>query len=485
QAAWSRPALERLGVVRSIAVYPAAVGLGGLGAIAWPGLPSALGLRASESVLSNSLYRGGYEVLFTPVPPRDKRAVKTIVDVGAARAGDFLGACLVQATLLAIGVSGAPLVLLLVVVALSAAAIVVALRLHAGYVRSLEQGLLSRAVHLDLSEVHDVTTRTMVLQSLSGLSLSSVLGGSVFEGAGVEERGGADRPAAETPRPAAAQEEGPPDPLAARRAALASGRRDEVRRALEGEPLPVELVPQAIALLAWDEVAREAIQALRAVGSPAVDLLARALVDPGSDFAIRRRVPLVLGTIADAPAVEGLLRGLADRRFEVRYRCGRALSHLLEGHPRLGVPPDVVMEAVLREVGSERRVWDSQRILDQWDDDMWSPLADDALRARANRSLEHVFTLLALSLPRQPLRIAFRGLQTKDPLLRGTALEYLESSLPAEVRRQLWPYLEDDRPRRTESRAPDQALADLLRSSESIVLRLDELRGIDSRSRRE
>jgi MFS family permease len=476
QAALSRPALERLGVVRSIAVYPAAVGLGGLGAIAWPGLPSALGLRASESVLSNSLYRGGYEVLFTPVPPRDKRAVKTIVDVGAARAGDFLGACLVQATLLAIGVSGAPLVLLLVVVALSATAIVVALRLHAGYVRSLEQGLLSRAVHLDLSEVHDVTTRTMVLQSLSGLSLSSVLGGSVFEGV--------DRPAAAV-RPADRPSEGPLDPLAARRAALASGRRDEVRHALEGEPLPVELVPQAIALLAWDEVAREAIQALRAVGSPAVDLLARALVDPGSDFAIRRRVPLVLGTIADAPAVEGLLRGLADRRFEVRYRCGRALSHLLEGHPRLGVPPDVVMEAVLREVGSERRVWDSQRILDQWDDDMWSPLADDALRARANRSLEHVFTLLALSLPRQPLRIAFRGLQTKDPLLRGTALEYLESSLPAEVRRQLWPYLEDDRPRRAESRAPDQALADLLRSSESIVMRLDELRGIDSRSRRE
>ncbi|HSQ59712.1 MAG TPA: hypothetical protein VLT84_04690 [Acidobacteriota bacterium] len=487
QALLSRPALERLGVARSVAVFPAAVGLGGIGAIAWPGLPSALGLRAAESVLSNSLYRGGYEVLFTPVAPRDKRAVKTIVDVGAARAGDFLGATLVQATLLAIGVSGAPLALLLLVIALSGAAVIVALRLHAGYVRSLEQGLLSRAVHLDLSEVHDVTTRSMVLQSLGGLSLSSALGRSILGDAGSVEvrsdvadlREPAAPPAAD-PRPERAL-----DPVAARNAALASGRRDDVRRALREGPLPIDLVPQAIALLAWDEVAREAIDALRDVGSPAVELLARSLVDPGSDFAIRRRVPLVLGTIADAPAVEGLLHGLADRRFEVRYRCGRALSHLLEGHPRLGVPSDVVMEAVLREVSSERRVWDSQRILDQWDDDMWSPLADDALRARANRSLEHVFTLLALSLPRQPLRIAFRGLQTKDPLLRGTALEYLESSLPAEVRRQLWPYLEDDRPRRAETRAPDQALADLLRSSESILMRLDDLRGTDSRSRRE
>jgi hypothetical protein len=104
-------------------------------------------------------------------------------------------------------------------------------------------------------------------------------------------------------------------------------------------------------------------------------------------------------------------------------------------------------------------------------------MADDALRARANRSLEHVFTLLSLALPRQPLRIAFRGLQSVDPLLRGTALEYLETSLPAEIRRELWTYLEDDRPRRRDSRSPDQALADLLRSNESIVIRLDELRG--------
>jgi hypothetical protein len=268
-----------------------------------------------------------------------------------------------------------------------------------------------------------------------------------------------------------------PDPLAARAAALGSGRRDEVRRALTDGPLPAALVPQAIALLAWDEAAREAIAALRGVGSEAVESMAAALTDHDSDFAVRRRIPLVLGTIADAPAVDALLRGLADRRFEVRYRCGRALSHLLAEHPRLGVPPDRVYDAVLREVRLERRVWDSQRVLDQWDDDMWSPMADDALRARANRSLEHVFTLLSLALPRQPLRIAFRGLQSVDPLLRGTALEYLETSLPAEIRRELWTYLEDDRPRRRDSRSPDQALADLLRSNESIVIRLDELRG--------
>jgi hypothetical protein len=34
--------------------------------------------------------------------------------------------------------------------------------------------------------------------------------------------------------------------------------------------------------------------------------------------------------------------------------------------------------------------------------------------------------------------------QTDDPELRGTALEYLESILPPEVRAQLWPFLEGE-----------------------------------------
>lgn len=476
QGALSRPFLERFGLARSVATLPAAVGLGSMGAALWPGLASAMGLRATESVMSNSLYRAGYESLFTPVPAGEKRAVKAIVDVGAARGGDFLGAALVQAALFAVGAGRAPLPVLLLATGLCGLAVAVALRLHAGYVRELESGLVSRAVHLDLSEVHDSLTRSLVLRSLGNLFPGRAPGrapsGSAPDAVGAPATRGVLGSAAS--ERAAAAPGG--DPVAARSAALASGRRDEVRRALADGPLAEGHLGQAVALLAWDDVAREAIAALRRVGLRAVPELAAALTSPESEFAVRRRVPLVLGTVPDAGAVEALLRGLADRRFEVRYRCGRALGHLLEHNPRLGVPPDEVFAAVLREVRTERRVWDGQRILDQWDDDMWSPVADEALRARANRSLEHVFTLLALALPRQPIRIAYRGIHANDPMLRGTALEYLEWSLPAEIRKELWPYLEDDRTRRREVRSPDEALADLLRSRESIQLHLDEIR---------
>ena len=74
-----------------------------------------------------------------------------------------------------------------------------------------------------------------------------------------------------------------------------------------------------------------------------------------------------------------------------------------------------------------------------------SPFIERYLQRRADRSLEHVFTLLSLALPSQPLQIAFRGLHTRDSHLRGTALEYLESVLPHAIREELWPYLEDTR----------------------------------------
>jgi hypothetical protein len=89
--------------------------------------------------------------------------------------------------------------------------------------------------------------------------------------------------------------------------------------------------------------------------------------------------------------------------------------------------------------------------------------------------------MLALILPRQPLRVAFRGLYTDDSQLRGTALEYLEATLPDEIRRALWPFLEDHRPRRETPRASETVLRELLESHQSIVVNLEKLRGAGKR----
>ena len=129
--------------------------------------------RGAESVLSNSLYRAGYEVLFTPVSAREKRAVKPLADVGAARVGDLIAAGFAQGVLM-LSISRASLVLTAMALAVSALAVVAAFQLHAGYVRTLERMLQSRAIELDLSEVHDAVTQSIMLKTMGALEVSRI-----------------------------------------------------------------------------------------------------------------------------------------------------------------------------------------------------------------------------------------------------------------------------------------------------------------------
>ena len=61
----------------------------------------AVAARGAEAVARSSLYRSGYELLFAPLLPAEKRASKALVDVGVTRLGDVLGALFVRLTLLA------------------------------------------------------------------------------------------------------------------------------------------------------------------------------------------------------------------------------------------------------------------------------------------------------------------------------------------------------------------------------------------------
>ncbi|HXV91073.1 MAG TPA: Npt1/Npt2 family nucleotide transporter [Gemmatimonadales bacterium] len=450
----SRAALQRLGLTPTVALMPGVVAVGSVATLAAPGMMSALLLRGTEAVLRNSFYRAGYELLFTPLPKSEKRASKTLIDVGALRMGDVAGGGLVQLLLLATGGYWRA-ALLAASAVLAAGAAWVALRLRAGYVAALERNLVSQAIRLDPDEIRDLTTRTAMLQSVVSLGLP--------------------RPSM-TPAPPAPAPRAPADPSLDRVARLRAPAADDVRAALAAGPVTPDLAGHVIRLLARDDVLPDATRALRPHASAVTGQLIDRLLDPDEDFAIRRRIPRLLAEVMTDRAVDGLLRGLADERFEVRYRCGRALLHLHESDPSLGFPPDRVYAAVLNEVAVDRELWESRRLIDAADDVAPSPLVDEVLRERASRSLEHVFTLLALVLSRQHLTIAFRALHTSDPMLRGTALEYLETALPELIRARLWPYLEDRRPARPGGRPAGQVVQDLLRSRESIALNLEELR---------
>ena len=460
QTSSSSVALERLGLATTTSTPALALGIGSLGAMVFPGLEGVLVARGGESVFRGSLFRTGYEIFFTPIPSSEKRAAKSIIDVGFDRLGDAVGGGAIRLLIL-LPASRQYVAILLGAIACSAAALVVARRLNRGYIHTLERSLLDRAVELDLSDVEDITTRTAVLKTLR--QPTGTLAGSL-------QTAGTQTAPLSAGLPIA-------DPEVQEILALRSRSRDRVLAVLrQDEGLPASLIPHVIPLLAWDQVSEDAVRALRKVAEERIGELIDALVDPNQSFAVRRRLARVFSVCVSQRAVDGLMLGLEDLRFEVRFQCGRSLAAIFEKNPNVRIDRERVFAVVRREVAVGRPVWEGHRLLDKVDDEQQRSFVDEFLRDRAGQNLAHVFTLLSLVLPATPLQIAYRGLHTDDAALRGTALEYLEGVLPADIRERLWPFLGDgDRPPR-QSRPRDEILADLLRSNESILMNLEELR---------
>ena len=461
QASSSRFMLERWGLAAATGTPSMALVLGSAAGLIAPGAASVLVMRASESIFRGSLFRAGYELFFTPIPRAEKRAVKSVIDVGFDRLGDAVAGGLLRLVLFSVAPAARSSTVLSLTIVCATVAFLFASRLNRGYIHALEKGLLQRAVDLDLGEVEDLTTRTAMLRTL----------GQTQVDIGWAPAGRQRAPAAEGTVPAGL------DPDLQTIVTLRSRDRDEVTRLLRSdEGISRSLVPHVVPLLAWNPVAEAAVFALRKVAEEHVGELVDALLDPNQDFAVRRRLARVFAVCVSQRAADGLVLGLDDLRFEVRFQCARSLAAIVEKNLTIRIDKERIFAFVLREVAVGRPVWESRRLLDALDTGETVSFVDDFVRDRANQSLAHVFTLLSLVLPREPLQIAFRGLHTQDQNLRGTALEYLEGILPPAIRDRLWPFLEDRRPSDRRGRARDEILADLLRSNKSIVMNLEELK---------
>ena len=360
--------------------------------------------RGAELVVRSSIFRAGYELLFAPLPPHDKRPAKVVLDVGAERMGDIIGSQLIS--LLLFGLPHARSAIALVGICAGVLAVAIALHLPRAYTKALEASLLSAPPR---------ATPIQFTQPLDELI----------------------DPRPTTPTALATMR----DPLAMVVEELRSGDRARVEAALEA-PLVPELVAHVLPLIGWQPVSELATGRLRAIAPRVTGLLVDALLDSETDFTVRRRIPAILEDGLVPIARVGLWRALSDERFEVRYRAGKALLRMKEAGKQLAIATEDVYEAVLREVSVERGIWKARRLLDGYQGPESEMRLYRALEERSATALDHVFTLLGLVHPTQPLRIALAALSTDDLALHGTALEYLESVLPPRVRTPLWPFLE-------------------------------------------
>lgn len=454
QAGLSRRALERFGLAGTIAGLPIMVLLLGGIAVEAPTLIAIVVFRGGEAVMSNSLWRSAYELLYTPVAQDKKRPMKTMIDVGCDRLGTLVGAGIVLAVL---ALALPPTTLLIVAMVLACATLLAARRLQRGYVAALEESLRAGAVRLEGAEIFDATTRDTVRASTAVRPQHLPMHAQIAEKVAPPARRSGE-------------------PLLQAIDDLISDDRLRVQRVLcAGEDDP-RLAPFVLPLLGRAETRGEALAWLRRLAPRIEGLLLDALADRSNHACVRRRIPRILRAEPSRVAAEGLIRGLADELFDVRYECGLALARMVEKSPTIDIPSKPVLEAVRRELAIERTILQAEPLLDPIDDEPDAPIFQAELRDRANRGLEHVFTILSLMLDREQLRTAFRALTSPDESLRGTALEYLENVLPAEIRDALWPYVTGRRrPPREAQRPPHEVLKDLV-EGEGILSALTRMR---------
>jgi hypothetical protein len=445
QTIGSRAALERFGLALTTSTPSIALVAGGIAGLVAPGLGSILVARGGESIFRASWFRAGYELFFTPIPVADKRAAKSIIDVAVDRLGDAAGGGLVRVAIVFLPAMQSSAIISMAIVA-SLGAVLAASHLNRWYVRTLEASLLRRSAGVDAAMTSD-DSMAIIVEDVR------------------RRRLGRDPVELEVTR---ALVRAHADPAVRDIVRLRSGKREAVIQVLtRAEGPPAFLVPHIISLLSSEPVADYAVFALRKVVEERVGELTDAMLDPAQEFGARTRLARVFSVAVSQRAVDALVVALDDERFDVRFQAARSLVAIVARSPHIHLDASGIFAVVSREVAVSQPVWESRRLLDGIMGD--SPL-DEFVRDRAGQSLAHVFTLLSLVLPREPLQIAFRSLHSPDKQLRGTALEYLEGVLPASIRERLWPFLVYRRP---EHPAPlhDEIMANLLRSSQSVTLK--------------
>jgi len=467
QVIFGRIALEKLGLAVTIGLLPGVVILGGVFGLAVPGFWSATILRGGEATQRNSLFRAAYELLYTPLSEQKRRSTKLLIDVGFDRIGTVAASAIVFLTLqLQQDAERASGILLVITVVCALVTVTRTRPLKLNYVSVLEESLRTETEKTEPpaeisglpSERESGHVRDQVVEQLQDLPRTEDLAATERRDKNSELEAVASVPADVLANLDVSQQV---------IHAMSSGDSERIRSFLCTEvSSAAPVIPFVIQLLASKELHRDAIRALQKVARGNTGQLADALCDPSVGFDIRRRIPRVISASPTQAAADALIRGTEDERFEVRYECGRALLKITGVNPTITISLEVVIAIVEREVAQSKEVWGSQRE-PEFDEDEDEPpaLIGRLLRDRFDRSFEHVFSLLALVLDRESIRIAFKALHAEDTRLRGTALEYLETLLPDEICDAVWPFLGEARPMRM-ARPAEEILADLLGSRE-------------------
>ncbi len=102
--------------------------------------------------------------------------------------------------------------------------------------------------------------------------------------------------------------------------------------------------------------------------------------------------------------------GMVDETFNVRYSCARVLARMRHRNPHLVIPRQQVYDAISNELKVSPEEWEGR------DMELKMDYASDEedVNPQFNRGLEHVFTLLALTLDPDAVRLSMQAAFSKE-----------------------------------------------------------------------
>ncbi len=435
----------------TLAVLPAVLLLGSTGLLVIPSLVLVTAVRGADASLRKSLYRFALEVIYTPVPSALRRKTKGFIDSVVDSVAEGFGAAIV---FLWVTLPGLPSRFLSVFVILcSAALLFMSRRMGQLYFATVTEQLQDSGDRAEVPDAARLEAGDLLSGTFTRLDISTLVrdSGPILVTEPEELRSERGRASASS--------------LEMTLANIRSQDVGTVARTLrETSDFSEELLPDLARLLARDVLLDEVIVVLTRSGDPAVQYLSALLVDESTDFVIRRRIPRVLARAGGTEADDALLDALSANRFEIRYRSAIALMRRRSADlPASERDVDtLVWEAIRLEAGRGQPVWEMQKLLDGEPDE--DDLVSKRIGVRGELSLEHTFRLLGLVLETEVVRAAFHGIILDDEKLKNFSLEYLEQTLPTDIRKRLWPFIGDisEYKQKRSMRSLDEVVSDLM-----------------------
>jgi ATP/ADP translocase len=477
--------LKRFGVGLAILLLPAGLFAAFLALAMRPGLWTAALLQLVDGGFSYSIHRSGMELLYLPIPPQTRNAVKGFIDMFVDRAGRAGGALLLLlfTTVLSLSIPSLSLIAGGFVIAWLAMGIAVKSEYLGSFRHALEKKTIEPEA-LELRSVDGATIQTLLSllssnderEVLYALDLLSNTHPNRWRGhidrlihhASSAVRARTIAALASWNDPAIAQEDfiHHPDYETARIAMASALRlhwtglphdRELLNRLLHDPCVAVareaivtagvvgytDAMPRLIEKLADNRLRPDARRALLNFSDAVIPELVRRLSNPAENPRIRERIPKTLALTAAQEAADALIYHLHRLDYHLDHAILKALNRMRVNSPGITIDSAVVRAAINKEHDEYERlkavhVWLDTRRIPQ---EVFSLLMR-ALDERLADRRERIFRLVGLIYPPHDVYSVYYSYQIK-PALRPAAIEFLDNILDAELKETVVPLLEE------------------------------------------